>query len=303
MNTLAPAISIVSPLHNEEGNAEPLYQAISHALKNFGRSYEIIFVNDCSTDRTLDILKTIHSQDPHFHYCDLAANVGENWSLLAGISKTQGQIIVTIDGDFQNDPANIPTLVNEIEKGYLAVNGWRRKRQGHFITRVLPSIIANALIARLSGIPVHDCGCGLKAYRREFIVGCYVPKGFMNRFSPVAFGIKAHQFNEVEVTDRLRKYGQSHYGLSRIFIVLSDLWVVPFLPYGPAKVAPLIKWISLSISLASLILSLLHVASLLPAWPAALMLLAGFWSYSVHRNLQLFVSAQKQPLFVIKDFQ
>ncbi len=117
-------LSVIAPMHNEEGNAESLYQAISDTMAGLKRSYEIIFVNDASTDRTLSIMKQIQSRDPHFHFVDLASNVGENWALLAGISKARGGFIITIDGDGQNDPAYIPELLKELSRGYRVVSGW-----------------------------------------------------------------------------------------------------------------------------------------------------------------------------------
>src|ERR1051325_4627573 len=221
-------------MHNEEGNARALYEAIRDALTPLG-DFEIIFVNDCSSDRTLGVMKEIAASDPHFHYADLEANVGENWALFAGISQASGEIIVTIDGDYQNDPGYIPAMLERLAQGYRVVSGWRRNRVGSFWDRRLPSLVANALIRLVTGVPVHDCGCGLKAYRREVIADRYVPKGFLNRFSPVVFGVKAREFSEVEIIDRERKAGTSHYGLGRIFEVARDLCVIRFAVAGAER--------------------------------------------------------------------
>ena len=227
--------SVVAPMHNEEGNIQALYLDIKRAMEQLKQPYEIVFVNDASLDTTLPKMKEIQSGDPNFHFVDLEYNVGENWALLAGISKARGDIIITIDGDYQNDPAYIPRLLEELSRGYRVVSGWRSERVGSFWSRRLPSWIANGLIRLVSRVSVHDCGCGLKAYRREVLEGKFVPKGFMNRFSPVALGVKGHEFSEVEIVDRARKSGESHYGLSRVFVVLRDLWVLPFAIRGPER--------------------------------------------------------------------
>ena len=143
-----PKVSVVAPLHNEEGNIEPLYKGIKSVMEQFGRDYEIIFVNDCSTDQTLSKLKEIKSTDAHFFYADLETNVGENWALLAGVSKAQGNMIVTIDGDFQNDPVFIPALIKKLEEGYRVVSGWRRKRVGSYIKRIFPTEQKSGLVAQ-----------------------------------------------------------------------------------------------------------------------------------------------------------
>ena len=191
-------------MHNEQGNVLALYDDIKQTMDRLAEPYEIIFVNDASGDQTLGKMREIQSRDPNFHFADLEANVGENWALLAGISKARGEIVITIDGDYQNDPAYIPELLKELSKGYRVVSGRRRSRAAALWTKRLPSLVANSLIRLISGVPVHDCGCGLKVYRREVVEGKFVPKGFMNRFSPVSLGVKGHEFSEVEIVDRAR---------------------------------------------------------------------------------------------------
>src|SRR5919106_1709718 len=145
--------SIVAPMHNEEGNVRALYTAIQQAMDRLAQPYEIIFVNDASSDRTLPEMKEIQSVDSHFHFADLAANVGENWALLAGISKARGEIIITLDGDYQNDPAYIPDLLKELAQGYRVVSGRRKDRAAAFWAKRLPSPIANSMIRIVSGVP------------------------------------------------------------------------------------------------------------------------------------------------------
>src|SRR5947208_16298420 len=173
-------------------------------------------------------MKEIQGRDPHFHFADLEANVGENWALLAGTSRAVVEVIIPIDGDYQNDPAYIPDLLKKLGQGYRVVSGRRKDRAAAFWTKRLPSQVANAMIRLVSGVPVHDCGCGLKAYQREVLEGKFVPQGFMNRFSPVSLGVKGHEFSEVEIVDRARIAGKSHYGIGRVFIVFRDLCVLPF---------------------------------------------------------------------------
>ena len=297
-----PAVSVVAPMHNEEGNARNLYQAIKEAVEPLHLAYEIIFVNDASSDRTLEILKKIQKEDRNFHYCDLHYNAGENWALLAGVSVAKGETIVTIDGDHQNDPKFIPTLLSELDKGYHVVSGWRRDRAGG-LSRTLPSVVANYLISKVSGVSIHDCGCGLKAYRRHVLENKFVPKGFMNRFSPVVFGVKDHQFKEVEVTDRLRTYGKSHYGMKRVFVVFNDLLALPYVLRGVANSFSRVrnlKWLSaggvvISSILAATLDSYLGIGT-------AAFLLAGAAAASVEWNLTRFIKVEREPHFKIKEF-
>jgi glycosyltransferase involved in cell wall biosynthesis len=285
-------------MHNEEGNARVLYEAIRDTLERHGEPYEIIFVNDTSSDGTLAVMKEIAGRDEKFHFADLEANVGENWALLAGISRASGEVIVTIDGDYQNDPSYIPALLERLSQGYRVVSGWRKNRVGSFWDRRLPSLAANALIRLVSGVPVHDCGCGLKAYRREVIEGKYVPKGFLNRFSPVVFGVKAEEFSEVEILDRERKAGTSHYGISRVFEVLRDLFVLPFAVRGPAKWLGefrKLQWIAATAGAFFLFLGW-------SVWALAALIVA-IAAYANAQSLERFVQAQMRPPFRIKEFR
>ncbi len=276
----------------------PLYEDISRVLTRLEQPYEIIFVNDLSADGTLASMKTIQNRDPHFHFVDLETNVGENWALLAGVSKARGEVLMTIDGDYQNDPAYIPALLEELSNGYRVVSGRRRQRVDKLWSRLLPSQIANSLIRFVSGVPVHDCGCGLKAYRREVLDGKFVPEGFMNRFSPAALGVRPHEFAEVEVVDRPRISGQSHYGLNRVFFVLRDLAALPFAVRGPARWIGrfrLLKWFSLAVAV---------LLALTGRWGlGAAALLLALIAFSNVWNLDRFIRAQTDPEFRIKEYR
>lgn len=294
----AVAYSVVAPMHNERGNVQALYLDIKRVMDRLGRPYEIVFVNDASGDDTLAEMKQIQARDAHFHYVDLEQNVGENWALLAGISRTQGAIVITIDGDYQNDPAYIPALLDRLAQGYRVVSGRRRDRTASLWSRRLPSAVANGLIRLVSRVRVHDCGCGLKAYQREVVEGKFVPRGFMNRFSPVCLGVRDAEFSEVEIVDRPRISGASHYGLSRIFIVLRDLWALPFALRGAAWWRNRFR-VALGLSLTAAV-----VLCFAGRWPwAALAAVAALLAGSNVINLSRFVEAQARPLFSIRDFR
>ena len=291
-------VSVIAPIHNEEGNLEALCRGICDAMRPYGAPFEIIFVNDASTDNSLTLMKQMNNRYHEFHYVDLESNVGENWALLAGMSRARGAVLVTIDGDYQNDPAYIPVLLERLANGYRVVSGRRDQRIGSRWRRLLPSQIANALIRLVSGVGVHDCGCGLKAYRREVVKNKFVPKGFMNRFSPVALGIRPEEFCEVEVVDRARQYGASHYGLSRVFIVLRDLLVIWFAVRGPARWLLRFRWLT-GLSLAACFGFVLYgrFGIAMGLGLVTLLAWANMW------NLARFVDAQKNPQFRIREFR
>jgi len=261
-------------------------------------SYEIIFVNDASTDDSLAIMKKLRCRYRECHFVDVESNVGENWALLAGMSRARGGVLVSIDADYQNDPAYIPTLLERLGEGYRVVSGRRDRRVGNRWSRLWPSQIANTLIRLVSGVPMHDCDCGLKAYRREVLADKFVPKGFMNRFSPVALGVTADEFAEVDVVDRPRKYGESHYGLNRIFIVLRDLLVIRFAVNGPTKWLArfrVIAGFASALCIGAGYYQCLGTASVFAL--LTVIAVTNIW------NLGRFVEAQKNPQFRIREFQ
>jgi glycosyltransferase involved in cell wall biosynthesis len=218
--------------------------------------------------------------------------------LLAGVSKARGDVLVTIDGDYQNDPAYIPALLDELSKGYRVVSGRRRERVEHLWSRLVPSQIANGLIGFVSRVAVHDCGCGLKAYRREVLENKFVPDGYMNRFSPAALGVRGHEFAEVEVLDRPRISGQSHYGLNRVFFVLRDLVALPFALRGAARWRKRFCWLKwLSVGLAPLVIASGNLAFGAAAVALALLSFSNVW------NLGRFISAQADPSFRIREYK
>ncbi|WP_419796900.1 MAG: glycosyltransferase family 2 protein [Terasakiella sp.] len=225
---IRPNLSVIVPFYNEEDNIGSLYSEIKTTLEKTGRTYEIIFVNDGSSDKTLERGIEIAEQDANVHMIDLLRNYGQTAGLMAGLDHAQGDIIISMDGDGQNDPAEIPKLLSKLDEGYSVVSGWRADRQDNAMTRTLPSRIANWLISKVSGVHLHDYGCALKAYHREVVeqVRLY---GEMHRFIPIYTVWQGGKIAEIEVNHRARIHGESKYGLNRIFKVLLDLFLVMFL--------------------------------------------------------------------------
>lgn len=229
----APALSVVVPVFNEAGNIGPLFNEICDAMAAIGRPFEVLYVNDGSSDATLEQLQELAAHAPCLRIIDLDGNFGEAGALSAGFRAARGDLVITLDGDGQNDPHDIPRLLETLERhGYQAVSGWRQDRQEGLFLRVLPSRLANSLIARVSGVPTHDNGCGLKVYRRAVVEHAALPRG-MNRFMPAIFGVPADAVAEVPVNDRRRQHGQSHYGISRTLVVLRDLLALRFIIANP----------------------------------------------------------------------
>jgi glycosyltransferase involved in cell wall biosynthesis len=231
----APAISVVVPAHNEAEHVGPLYREIRAVLDDNHEPWELIFVNDGSNDDTLSRLRALQATDDRIRVLDLDGNFGEAAALSAGFHAAGGDIIVTLDGDGQNDPADIPKLLAALlAPGVEVVSGRRQDRQEDALLRVWPSRLANYLIARVTGFDSHDCGCGLKAYRRSALPRIHLPRG-MNRFLPAIFAVPPSAFAEVPTQDRPRRHGHSHYGISRTIIVIRDLLALPFIVHDPKR--------------------------------------------------------------------
>ena len=231
---MSDLVSVVIPMMNEAGNVGPLAAALSAALDPMARPYEVIFVDDGSTDGTLAALTDAARQNKRFKVISFKRNVGQTGAMMAGIDYASGSVIVPMDGDLQNDPTDIPRLLEKLDEGYGVVSGWRKDRKDAFLTRTLPSKIANGLISWASGVPLNDYGCTLKAYRREVLEGFRL-YGEMHRFVPIYAKWQGAKIAELPVTHNARKVGASKYGLSRIFKVLLDLLVVKFLTQYETK--------------------------------------------------------------------
>ena len=223
-----PELSIVVPLFNEEESLPLLVEKLLLALRPLGRSFELVLVDDGSSDRTADVLRQQAAGAPELVAVLLRRNYGQTAAMAAGFDASRGRLIVTLDGDLQNDPADIPMLLERLEEGYDLVSGWRHQRQDHAVSRLLPSKIANALIARVTGVRLHDYGCSLKAYRRELVEDMNL-YGELHRFLPALAFIEGARIAEVKVHHNARQFGQSKYGIDRTFRVLMDLFTVWFM--------------------------------------------------------------------------
>jgi glycosyltransferase involved in cell wall biosynthesis len=220
-------LSLVIPVYNEEENIRLLHESLKKALDPLDKEYEILFVDDGSTDRTLSILEEIQARDDTVIVLSLRRNFGQTAAFAAGFDFARGDVVVTMDGDLQNDPADIPKLLARIKDNDL-VSGWRKHRKDPFFTRRLPSIMANWLISNVTGVKLHDYGCSLKAYRREVIKNLRL-YGEMHRFIPAVASWYGVRLAEVETVHHPRMHGKSKYGISRTVKVVLDLTTVKFL--------------------------------------------------------------------------
>ncbi|MBP7053707.1 MAG: glycosyltransferase family 2 protein [Phycisphaerae bacterium] len=226
-DTKQPQLSVVVPLLDEEENLPALYEQITRALA--GRyEYELIFIDDGSTDRSFEVLKGFQASDPRVCVIRFRRNFGQTAALSAGFAHSRGDVIVALDADLQNDPADIPALVSKLDEGYDVVSGWRKKRHDNAIKRLLPSKMANWLISRITGVRLHDYGCTLKVYRREVLAETRL-YGEMHRFIPALASWSGAKIAECVVNHRPRTAGKAKYGLARTFKVVLDLMTVKFL--------------------------------------------------------------------------
>jgi glycosyltransferase involved in cell wall biosynthesis len=220
-----PELSVVVPVYNEEDSVAPLHRAIVDALDPHRLDYEIVLVDDGSRDATFARAAALVEADARVRVVKLRRNCGQTQAMVSGIEHARGRVIVTIDGDLQNDPADIPLFLAEIRKGYDLVVGWRHRRQDPFWTRRLPSMVANWLIGRVTGVPIRDNGCSLKAYRAEIIRRTPLYSE-MHRFIPAMMSIHGVRIAELKVRHHPRRFGTSKYGLSRVWKVCLDLLAI-----------------------------------------------------------------------------
>ncbi|HEX8833812.1 MAG TPA: glycosyltransferase family 2 protein [Abditibacteriaceae bacterium] len=226
-DVLAPEISVVVPVYNEEENVPAMHEKLQGALRKLGLAYEILYVDDGSRDRSFELLDAIAAQDAEVKLVRFRRNFGQTAAMAAGMQFASGRVIIPIDADLQNDPADIPRLLAKMDEGYDVVSGWRKKRKDDSIRRI-PSRIANKLISRVTGVALHDYGCSLKAYRADIMkdVTLY---GEMHRFIPAYAHMVGARVTEIPVNHLPRVAGVSKYGIGRVFRVLLDLLVVKFL--------------------------------------------------------------------------
>jgi glycosyltransferase involved in cell wall biosynthesis len=225
---VTPELSVVIPVFNEGPNIEPLYRELTATLEAWGRPYELVFVDDGSTDGTFAALTTLHEGDPRLRAIQFRRNFGQTAAFAAGFAAARGRLIVTTDGDLQNDPRDIPMLVERIDDGFDVVCGWRKERKDPFLNRRLPSMIANRVISWATGVHLNDYGCSLKVFRSEVVKPLRL-YGELHRFLPALASEQGVRIAELAVNHRARMHGRSKYGIGRTLRVMLDLITVKFL--------------------------------------------------------------------------
>ncbi|MGE5239538.1 MAG: glycosyltransferase family 2 protein [Chloroflexota bacterium] len=305
-------VSVVIPLFNEEANVEILHSRLKEVLDGLGQEYEIIYVDDGSTDNTLTLLEEIQRADKTVLILSLRRNFGQTAAFAAGFDFTRGDIIITMDGDLQNDPKDIPRLIEAID-GCDLVSGWRKKRKDPFLTRRLPSALANWLISRVTGVRLHDYGCSLKAYRREVIKNLRL-YGEMHRFIPAIASWYGVRIKEIETTHHPRLRGTSKYGISRTIKVILDLITVKFLQSFSTKPIQFFGPLGVIFSLSGFAISLYLSAEKLLSGTAiggrpllllgALLILVGVQFVGMgligEMIVRVYHESQKKPIYALK---
>ncbi|MBD0344814.1 MAG: glycosyltransferase family 2 protein [Coleofasciculus sp. Co-bin14] len=252
LTPIRPEVSVVVPIYNEVESLPHLIEAIATTLNTTGLNYELICVDDGSQDGSAELLKQHAKTQPHLRAVILRRNYGQTAAMAAGFKHARGRVVVTLDGDLQNDPADIPLLLAKLDEGYDLVSGWRVNRQDAAVSRLLPSKIANWLIGQITGVKVHDYGCSLKAYRSELVADMNL-YGELHRFLPALAFIEGARITELPVRHHARRHGSSKYGLGRTFRVILDLLTIFFMKKfltRPMHVFGLLGIISTSLGIA-----------------------------------------------------
>jgi glycosyltransferase involved in cell wall biosynthesis len=308
-------LSVVIPVYNERENLIPLHESLTESLG--GRSYELVFVDDGSTDGSLEELDRLADSDPeHVRVVQLRRNFGQTAAIAAGIDYSIGELVVLIDADLQNDPTDIPMLLEKLDEGYDVVSGWRRNRKDKFLTRRVPSMVANWLISRVTGVALHDYGCTLKAYRRDVLEGFRL-YGEMHRFIPAYAGSVGARITEVPVRHHPRRHGDTKYGLDRTVKVLLDLFTVKFLIsyalkpiylFGGTGVALILPsaGVLLFLAIRRLVLEVSVLGSPLFA-PSVMLVILGFQSILMGFIAELLVrtyhESQAKPTYSVRQIR
>ena len=311
---IKPDVSVVVPLYNEEGNVQELYEELRAVLQGNSIYAEILFINDGSSDQTGELIKEISSRDPKVVVVNFRRNFGQTAAMSAGFDYSRGDIIITMDGDLQNDPADIPKFLDKINEGYDVVTGWRHKRKDPFLNRRLPSMIANKVISWITGVKLHDYGCTLKAFRKDVAENIKL-YGEMHRFIPAIASAIGISIAEVRVNHRPRQRGKSKYGISRTFRVILDLITVKFLlsySHRPLHIFGLIGMLSFSLgTLTAIVLIVQRQFFDIPLADRPLFLLAillvfigiQFVTFGLISELQIrtYYESQNKPIYYVKE--
>ena len=311
-----PHVSVFCPVYNEAENLPIVHRQTIEALERLSHRFEIIYIDDGSTDGSLTILSRFADEDDRVRVISLRRNFGQTAAIVSGIDAAQGDILVPMDADRQNDPADIARLLAKLEEGYDVVSGWRIRRRDRYLTRVLPSRIANWLISRIGGVPLHDYGCTLKAYRREILEGVHL-YGEMHRFIPIYASWAGARVTEIPVEHHPRVAGHSQYGLSRTIKVIFDMITIKFLASYMTKPLYVFGWAGL-FALGLCGVSVLLACSMkFVGWPhqadfietplsfvAMIMLVLGIQLFLLgliaEMNVRTYHESQNKPIYTIK---
>ena len=308
-------LTVVIPIRNEAPSLVELHREFSETLTAWGRSYEILIVDDGSTDESFEVLTRLQAGDAHLRVIRFRRNFGQTAAFAAGFAHARGQLIVTSDGDLQNDPHDIPAMVARLEGGYDIVCGWRKDRKDAFISRRLPSTLANALISAVTGVHLHDYGCSLKIFRAEVVKEMKL-YGEMHRFLPAIASEQTSSIGEMVVNHRARKYGQSKYGIGRTVRVVLDLLTVKFLLSYSTRPLQIFGLIGIVMGLAGAVITgglavqrLREVASIDEHMPllllGILLIFTGFQLVTLGLLAELQVrtyhESQNKAIYVIRD--
>ena len=289
-------LSVIVPIYNEEESLPVLHEEIDRALASMGEvgeRSEIVLVDDCSSDGSLAVMRGLQRKDPRVRLVKFRRNFGQTAALAAGFDMSRGRIVVTLDGDLQNDPADIPRLLEEIDKGFDVVAGWRRKRYDGYVLRRLPSMVANRLIGLVTGVTIHDTGCTLKAFRRELVKSMSI-YAEQHRFLPVLSKGSGARISEIVVNHRPRRFGSSKYGIGRATRVLIDLVTVNFISRFTQKPIQYFGLFSLITLLAGVVfggVALMSLDSSAPGVNAGPGLLLNDWEMAIMQILAVLFSA------------
>ena len=308
------SLSLIIPVYNEEENLPILFEAVTKVMTPLKKPWEVIFVNDGSTDQSLEVLRGLAKKDQHVRVIVFRRNFGQTAAISAGIDHAKGDVVVLLDADLQNDPADIPMLLSKLEEGYDVVSGWRKDRKDNAITRNLPSMMANGLISWVTGVHLHDYGCTLKAYRRE-VLDEFRLYGETHRFIPVFAHSVGARIAELPVHHHPRLHGKAKYGLERTVKVVLDLFTVKFLLSYGNKPIRLFGGTGLVLMLASLVTLVYLFARKIvastsvtasPLLPLAIMfLILGFQSILMGLIAELLVrtyhESQRKPTYTVKE--